>query len=39
MRTGAGWADAPGNAISKIKGKRRACEAMDDLIVVEVVKA
>jgi hypothetical protein len=34
MRTGASWAIAPGNAISRIrKGKRRACEAMEDLIV------
>ena len=34
MRTGASWADAPGNAINRIRnGKRRACEAMEDLIV------
>ena len=40
MRTGASWAEAPGNAINRIrKGKRRACEAMEDLIwMVEVVE-
>src|SRR5215471_11048334 len=32
-RTGASWADAPGNAIRRIRnGKRRACEAVEDLI-------
>jgi hypothetical protein len=32
--TGASWADAPDNPISRIRnGKRRACEAMEDLIV------
>ena len=33
MRTGASWAEAPDNAISRIrKGKRRACEAVEDFI-------
>ena len=41
MRTGASWADAPDNAVSRIRnGNRRACEAVEDIIVwIEVVKA
>jgi hypothetical protein len=33
MRTGANWADAPDNVISRItKGKRQACKDVEDFI-------
>jgi hypothetical protein len=33
IRTGASWAIAPGKAINRIRnGKRRVCEAAEDLI-------